>query len=301
MQRPRKRSVVLLFVVCSTWALAAKAAPITFNTALPVSKGEFVFRGQYVVTRSADDPSVADRDRTSQALVAVLGYGVSGNLAVFGVLPYIDNELKLRAGGQPVVRSANGLGDLSAFARYTVWQRDRPGRTFRVAPFVGIKAPTGEDDASDALGTLPPSVQLGSGAWDGFAGAVATYQTLNYQVDGQLSYRANGRANDFQAGNIRRLDVSVQYRLRPRAFDEAVPAFLYGVMEANLIHQDENRASGREDPNSGGTTLFLTPGLQYVTRRWIVESALQLPVSQHLNGTALENDFIARLSFRVNF
>ena len=52
---------------------------------------------------------------------------------------------------------------------------------------------------------------------------------------------------------------------------------------------------------SGGTTLFLVPGLQYVTRRWIVEAAVQLPVVQDLNGTALENDYIVRAGFRFNF
>jgi hypothetical protein len=68
-----------------------------------------------------------------------------------------------------------------------------------------------------------------------------------------------------------------------------------------LIHQDNNETDGDEDPNSGGTTLFLVPGLQYVTKRWIVEAAVQLPINQDLNGTALENDFIVRAGFRLNF
>ncbi len=76
---------------------------------------------------------------------------------------------------------------------------------------------------------------------------------------------------------------------------------LYGVLEANFIHQDKNRSAGVEDPNSGGTRLFLVPGLQYVTKRWIVEAAVQLPVVQDLNGTALENDYIVRAGFRFNF
>jgi len=47
--------------------------------------------------------------------------------------------------------------------------------------------------------------------------------------------------------------------------------------------------------------MFLAPGLQYVTRRWIVETAIQIPVLQDLNGTALENDSVLRAGFRVNF
>ena len=293
--------MTLVAVAAINWMNAAVSAPITFNTALPVAKGEFVSRTQVVVNRSGDDPSGADRDRTSQVVAQVLGYGVSPRLAVFGVLPYVDNELKVTTGGQRVTRRATGFGDLTVFGRYTVHQKDQPGGTFRVAPFFGVKAPSGEDDETDALGRLPPSVQLGSGSWDPFVGVVATRQTLRYQVDSQFSYRANNEANDFEAGDVIRLDGSLQYRLRPRELTSGVPGFLYGVIEANLIHRDKNRVSGSNDPNSGGTTLFLTPGVQYITKRWIVEGAVQIPVSQDLNGTALENDFIARVSVRFNF
>lgn len=301
MRWPVHQGLVLLFVGFTGWTGVAFSAPITFNTALPVAKAEFVSRTQFVVSQSGDDPSGADRDRTSQAVTQVLGYGVSPRLAVFSVMPYVDNELKATSGGQRVTRRANGLGDLTVFGRYTVHQKDQPGRTFRVAPLFGAKAPTGEDDESDSLGRLPTSVQVGSGSWDALAGVVATYQTLRYQIDSQFSYRANSEANDFEAGDTIRLDASLQYRVKPRNLTGGVPAFLYGVIEVNLIHQDKNRIRGSTDPNSGGTTLFLAPGVQYVTKRWIVESAVQIPVSQDLNGTALENDFIARVSGRFNF
>lgn len=297
----RHHLVTLVTVGVVGWMNAASSAPITFNTALPVAKGEFVAREQWIINESGDDPSGADRDRTSQAVASVLGYGVNSKLALFGVLPYLNNELKVTTGGQRVTRRATGFGDLTVFGRYTVVQRDQPGRTLRVAPFFGVKAPTGEDDETDALGRLPPSVQVGSGSWDPFVGMVATYQTLRYQVDSQFSYRANNEANNFDAGDVIRLDGSLQYRLRPRELTGGVPGFLYGVIEANLIHRDKNRVGGSTDPNSGGTTLFLTPGVQYITKRWIVEGAVQIPVSQDLNGTALENDFIARASVRFNF
>ena len=293
--------MTLVAVAAINWMNAAVSAPITFNTALPVAKGEFVAREQWIINESGDDPSGADRDRTSRAVISVLGYGVNSKLAVFGVLPYLNNELKVSTGGQRVTRRATGFGDLTVFGRYTVHQKDQPGRTFRVAPFFGVKAPSGEDDETDALGRLPSSIQVGSGSWDPFVGVVATHQTLRYQVDSQFSYRANNKANNLDAGDVMRLDGSLQYRLRPRELTGGVPGFLYGVIEANLIHRDKNRVCGSTDPNSGGTTLFLTPGVQYITKRWIVEGAVQIPVSQDLNGTALENDFIARASVRFNF
>lgn len=127
-----------------------------------------------------------------------------------------------------------------------------------------------------------------------------TWQTLKYQADAQISYRVNDEANAFEAGNIARLDGSYQHRLW-RSGAEGVPDYLYGVIEVNFIHQNKNRINGIDDPNSNGTRLFLSPGIQYVTRRWILEGAVQVPVVQDLNRTALENDYIIHAGMRFNF
>jgi len=277
------------------------SAPMTFNTALPVAEDEFIFREQFVFDQSGDDPSGADRDREVFSAVSVLGYGITSDWAIFGVLPYVDKSLELTQSGVQRTRSTNGIGDLALFGRYTVFKDNVPGRTFRVAPFAGLELPTGEDDETDGLGRLPASVQLGSGSVDPFGGIVATYQTLNFQLDAQASYRVNTEANDFEFGDVARFDASIQYRLWPRTLGSGVPGFLYGVFEGNLIHQNKNRSNDSKDPNSGGTTLFLVPGLQYVTQRWIVEAGVQIPVIQDLHGTALEKDYIVRFGFRFNF
>ncbi len=280
----------------------AWAGAQTFNTALPVAPGEGVFRGQFVAIKRSDDPTRADRDLTVLGGVSVLGYGVTGDLTLFGVLPYLHKELELTTpAGARIERDTSGIGDLRAFARYTVFHDDAPGRTFRIAPFAGVEAPTGDDDERDRLGRLPQPLQLGSGSWDPFFGVVGTWQTLDYEVDAQLAYEVNTEANDFEFGDVFRADASLQYRLWPRQLGPGVPAFFYGVIEANLIHQDENEVDGVEDPDSGGTTLFLSPGVQYVTKRWVLEGVMQVPAFQDLNGTALQDDWTVRAGFRVNF
>jgi len=254
-----------------------------------------------VVSQSGEDPGVADRDHRAVTLVSVLGYGVTHKLALFGVLPFVDKELDLTVAGSRVTRAASGLGDASVFARYTLLQRDNPGQTFRIAPFAGFKAPTGDDDRGDSSGTLPPSVQPGSGAWDVFGGVVATWQTFSWQVDGQVSYRVRNAANGFDPGNLLRLDGSLQYRLWPRQLGDGVPSFLYGVFEVKFARSDRNEVNGSVDANSGGRAWHLSPGLQYVTKRWILEGVLQFPVTQDLHGNALENDYVLRVGARFNF
>jgi len=280
----------------------AAAAPQTFNTALPVAKDQFVFREQFLYRKASSDPSPADRELDVLGAVSVLGYGVTGDFAVFGAVPYLDKEFDLTTpAGQHITRDSNGFGDLRLFGRYTVFHDDAPGRTFRIAPFAGVELPTGDDDERDGLGRMPQPLQSGSGSWDPFAGVIATYQTLDYQVDAQISYKANTQANDFEFGDELRLDGSLQYRLWPHELGPGVPGFLYGVIEANLLHQYENDINGVEDGDSGGTTLFLSPGLQYITKRWVVEAIVQIPVTQDLNGAALEDDFTVMAGFRLNF
>lgn len=279
----------------------AQAGPITFNTAMPVAEGNFVLREQVLMMHSGDDPSRMERDIMVNGLISVLGYGASEKLALFGALPYLDKELKLLESGDSMMRSSSGFGDLTLFGRYTLFQNDFPSKTFRVAGFAGMEVPSGEDDKRDALRKLPPSLQLGSGSWDSFAGLVATWQTLDYQFDGQIAYRNNSEANNFEAGDEWRLDASLQYRLWPAELGAGVPSFLYGVLELNVVDQENNRLAGNTDTNSGGTTVFLSPGIQYVSKRWVWEAVLQRPVVQSLNGTALENDYVLRTGFRVSF
>jgi len=286
-------SLALLSLIAN----GASAAAITFNTALPVAKGEFINRELLMLVRSDD----ALRDLNVNALASVLGYGVNADLAIFGALPYVNKELQVTVGGERVTRSSNGFGDASLFGRYTFFKQNASGHTFRVAAFAGVKAPTGNDDETDALGRLPIPLQPGSGSWDGFGGVVTTYQTLAFEVDAQLSYSAKGEANNFESGDELRLDGSLQYRLLPRVLSSGTPAFVYAVIEANVLRTSKNRISGSPDQNSGGTSIFLSPGLQYVSKRIILEGSVQLPISQDLNGAALENDYVARLGFRWNF
>lgn len=301
-----KNSLTLLrwlLLLAGVLASPAIAAPQTFNTALPVAEGEFVFREQFFKRKAGNDSTPADRKLNVFGGISVLGYGVTSDLAIFGMLPYLDKELDLTTlGGQRITRGSSGLGDARLFARYTVHQYDARGRTFRVAPLLGIEMPTGTDSDRDSLGTLPAPLQLGSGSWDPFGGIVLTYQTLDYQIDIQASYKANTKANDFKFGDELRLNASFQYRLWPQELaDTGVPGYLYGVLEGNLLNQSKNEIGGVKDGNSGGTSLFLSPGLQYVTSRWILEAIIQLPVSQNMNGTTLEDKYTLRAGFRVNF
>lgn len=279
-----------------TAASPAFPAPISFNTALPVHEGGLLLRGQGVWMRMHDDPSPAGREADIIAAPTVLVFGATSKLAFMGVFPYLNKALNFP---HQAPRRASGLGDIATLGRYEVFERSRRGYTARGAVSAGVEWPTGADDEADALGSLPKPVQLGSGSFDPFFGTVWTAQWLNLQLDADLFYQRNTEANDFRFGDALAQNTSLQYRLWPRTLGAGVPSYLYGVLELNNVYQGKNEAGGASDPDSGGYQLFLTPGLQWVAKRAVIEVAAQLPVVQELNGSALRTDWRLIGSFRV--
>ncbi|ROQ21416.1 hypothetical protein EDC38_2040 [Marinimicrobium koreense] len=291
----------LLGVLLLAGTSTVTAAPNTFNTALPVAEGQTLWREQLVLReRSGGGPM--NRDVSVQALGSVLGYGVNSKVAVFGMVPYFfDRELEVTTPLGRVERGTDGFGDASLFGRYTLYQNDFTGGTFRVAPLLGVTAPTGDTNDRDELGKLPRPLQAGDGAWDAFGGVVVTYQTLQYQWDAQLLYRENGRHEGFARGDETRFDASLQYRVWPGSLKGGAPGFVYALLESNLIHRERDEMGSGLDPDSGGTQWLLAPGLQYVTRSWILEGTVQLPVAADPRGDAIQYDYILRAGFRHNF
>ncbi len=294
-----KRIAILLVLFCTVAQL--QAGPITFLTALPVAERQGVLRVQYLHVRATDDPTPLNRELTINAVPIVLAAGVTSRLAAFAAVPYIDKSIDVDTPIGRVNRSASGIGDLLLLARYSVIERNEQGSTLRIDPFVGAKAPIGSHRRADALGRLPQPLQPGSGSWDGLVGAVLTRQTLDWELDADSAYRWNGDADRFRLGNEALADVSFQYRAWPRKLAEETPSFIYAVLESNLDVKSRDRLSGVSDPASGGTSVDVDFGLQYVREKYIIEAALIKPVVQNLRGQQLKRDYEFTIGFRLNF
>jgi hypothetical protein len=270
----------MCFAVSASWA-----APIATNTALPVSAGEIIVREQLITTHSSDRFGGMPRRVDRFEARTVLGYGLTSKLALFGVLPLVNVDRTLGAASA----SDFGLGDAALFARYEVFRSDKPGRTFRIAPFAGVRVPTGREG------------RTGDGSLDFFGGLITTLASTQWVLDSQLRYGLNREADGFERGDATSVDSSFQYRLSPAKVTRDTNAFVYGVLEISANYYDRNRVNGVTDPNSGGFQLYLTPGLQYATRRWIADLGVKIPIVNDLNGTALEPDYSILTSIRVNF
>ncbi len=277
------------------------AGPITFNTALPVSQGELLFQETMMYRLLDDGTALPDMRVAARAGISVLAYGVTGKLTVFGMVPFLDKTLDMTTPMGAVHRANHGLGNSTFFVRYTVWQNDIAGASFRLAPILGVVAPTGRDSYRDTYGAQPRMFQPGSGTWGVLGGVVATWQTLNYEIDTSLGYQSNGRHAGYSPGHVSEFDASFQYRLLPRKLGNGLPHFLYGVLETNLIRTGRNVMNGGPVVASGGTEWFIAPGLEYVTPRWVLQGAVQIPVQRDVPPGSLRDRRIYNVALRFNF
>ncbi|PCI53082.1 MAG: hypothetical protein COB36_13345 [Alphaproteobacteria bacterium] len=281
----KKGGLTATVTICLTIAMQALAAPITFNTALPVSDEEFIVRQQIHYSKASDNLGSISRDVKVWKSITAVGYGVTDKFAVFGVMPIINKDMQIGS----VKREVSGLADMKLFGRYQIYRKDGPGTTTRIAPFLGVNLPMGKTGKTS------------DGSTDYFGGLILTRASTNWNVDAQLKYTANGKYSGFARGNEASLDASLQYRINTHNANVNISGYLFTVLETSLVYADENKIGSIIDLNTGGTTAFIAPGLQYATKRWIGEAAVKIPVVKDLNGTALQPGITIITSIRVNF
>lgn len=276
-------------------------AAINTDIALTPAKGQTILRTQYSRAHKGDDATDQNRSMTVHTVKQVAVYGFTDATAGFLVIPYLDKDLRTVSGGQRTSREASGIGDLKLFLKQRLWRNDAPGATTRFALLGGLEVPTGEDDESDAQGRLPPAVRLGSGSWDPLAGIVFTRQTQWYEVSQDLVYQVNTGHDDLQFGDVVQHDTGVWVRVWPKESSAwTAPRALHAVLELNGVWQAKHH-SGGTIKDSGGYTLFLSPGVQYVTSRWLLEASVQVPVAESLNGNELRTDYNVVVGARLTF
>jgi len=226
--------------------------------------------------------------RELDALVApqTLVYGITPKLTAFATLPILAHRrLNL---GDGSVKKDSAVRDFRLLGRYTFFADDyAPLSTRRIAVLAGMKFPTGGD-------------RFGTPSCDPIFGAVGTWAGNRHEFDLDALYTVTTKRHDFEAGDAFRYDVAYRYRLWPDRFEGRLLQ-LNAVLELNGSWTGKTRMDGSTVAASGGNRLFMSPGAQFITKHFILEASVQIPIWQDLNGPQLEDDFTAVLSARIPF
>jgi len=214
-------------------------------------------------------------------------YNLTHKLQVAAIFPFVNASVT--TGGQ---RFSNfGLGDVQFFAKYVWYQSDGKNKTFRVASRVDVKLPTGERNDTPALGT---------GSTDFAFSTVAGWIENRVGVYLEGGYGLNTSKDGLNYGNSLFYNLAIGYRLAPVVYETYPSPQLNAFLEFNGVTTAQNSLNSLNDQSSGGTTVFLSPGLQFIGGRlWLVEASYQYPIVQNPNGIQLAVTGAASLGVRI--
>jgi len=289
----------LFLCVTSTpsWAVS-----INSPVGLTPAKDQKIIRTQVKYKRVSDDPTSLDRDTWTLSIPTTFVYGFTEKFAGIVTIPYIYRRQRTNSGSDRITRKTSGLGDITLLGKYRIYTKDSPGATSRLSLLGGLELPTGRSGDSDSVGKLVRTFQTGSGSWDPILGASFSNQTLNYEWDYNLTYQFNTEAHNFEFGDILKYTIAYQKRILPWELpDEGLYTQFNAVLELNGEWKQKNRNESGSVDASGGNTIYLSPGLQVASKRFVAETSVQLPVFQDLNGTQVETDYVMIASLRVTF
>lgn len=256
----------------------------------------------YMGTEKIENPGAKEEYWTTE----ITGfYGITENVMLLAVIPYkktkLNGHLHVHDDGEVEVHSdmkggETGLGDIALLGRYTFFKTHTIDSSTYVAGIAGIKFPTGKTDGrtDDGMEYLDSHLQLGTGSADFILGLSMTHAARRLSLSANLLgvLPTEGKAGDtkHQFGNMLNYDITAKYRVYPGELSSVPQLFLaFGL---NGESRGRETVDGVEDPNSGGHTVYLSPGVQVVIApHWIFELSYHQAVYHNLNGIQIGENF----------
>lgn len=256
------------------------------------------FTDDELMAHAASGTDVHSIDSTLH-LAAGLGYGVTDDLTLSLSIPYIylDNIRESHSDEPGEVHlhgDSDGIGDLTLTGQYRFLNNREQG--IQSSLILGLKTPTGKTTKKDIEGVrFETEFQPGSGSWDPIAGLSLNKRLSSFSLDADVLYSfATEGAQDVNLGDKLNYDLALSYRLPAEKISWDL------IVELNGEWKEKEETGGQKDPNSGGSSLFLSPGVRVTGEAgWSAFLSLGFPVIQELNG--VQNDVTTRTTFGISY
>ena len=252
-------------------------------------------------------------------LTSSLDYTNGETSGVTFILPFIQREhmtfgsadTNSNQGGWPTgangyTSQTSGFGDIKIIGRYFGFSEQKNwGLQF------GIKLPSGNTGQFGVPTTagqpaaVDPGLQLGTGSTDFIAGAYRfghIQGTENWGYFGNLQFQAavdpkttpaKMGSGTYRPGNGLNINGGLNYQ----GFEDFVP-----TVQLNFVDKRSDSGSAADTWSTGGTLVYITPGLLYTTTDATQFYAnIQVPLYQNLNGIQLAPKFVGSIGVRLHF
>jgi hypothetical protein len=293
---------VLLFTSQLHASCGSASCPLDTNALNQPHKGELTFdlSQQYIDQDQAragtHDATIGevhgphhDEVRTlNRIATATLGYAPSDRVQLSLSIPYLSRDHDHFESNQtPEAWRLRGVGDVVLQSR---WNAARG-----LWLIAGVKLPTGSHDLKNDEGEaaeLP--VQPGSGTTDGIAG-ISYQRTFNMHtpVSGPMgnyalvpwfvtaTWQFRGGATDgYRLGDEFQLSAGTVYPLTHRLDALA-------QLNTRIRKRDQIDDEPEEEPFTGGTYVYASPGLRFSLGRTAVYTLVQFPIYERVNKIQL--------------
>ena len=250
-------------------------------------------------------------------------YGLTDDLT-FGLrIPYVlrSNVRSPDEDGGEVVNQGDpsGFGDVSFFGQYRFYHS---ADDLNHASFVvGLKTPTGQTSVPTNVvadehaeegeeeeghhhggGAFEAHHQPGGGAWSPSFGLSFTRAMGQFSFDTSVLYTLTTTgAQKTDLGDLFGYNLALSYAFgapaRNNFFSSSNSAPWTAVLELNGEWQDYQKSAGVKDPNSGGHTVFISPGLRFSGgNNWNTALSFGVPIVKDTNGYQTDPDY--RITYR---
>ncbi len=242
-------------------------------------------------------PRDHDEVRTiNRNLFATFDYGFSEHWGLTAILPWVNRSHQHidNQGATPIPESWNfsDPGDVRVSGRYQTSFENQEKLTLSYAGLIGgLKLPTGKTNVSNSEGEVAErSLQPGTGTTDLLLGAFfrqalgALNASWFAQAGGQVPLNSK---DNYKPGRQFLIDLGGRWEATN---DLGV------LLQLNAVWKGRDSGSEAEPEDSGGRSVFISPGLTYaISDKINVYGFVQLPVYQYVNGVQL----VARRAFAI--
>lgn len=223
---------------------------------------------------------------------------INKRIQLFAFVPYSFNNMD---GTEQKVRT-HGLSDITVVANYLILNTGEDSTsTFKHTWMAGggIKLPTGSSDLEDQGKLVNPNFQLGTGSTDFIISTVYTVRYKKVGLNTETGYKINTRnSNDYLFGNQFHASTQFFYWQNIKGFSLLPNAGVY------YESAPKHKSGDIIQPNTGGTALLLTTGLETYVKRFTLGINYKYPLSQNYNSdeiSSIESKQRWMMSLTYNF
>ncbi|WP_019217541.1 hypothetical protein [Legionella tunisiensis] len=159
----------------------------------------------------------------------------------------------------------------------------------------GVNAPIGRTNVMTNYGVpFATSDQPGTGSWDPFVSLVFSkkWGDLSLNADCTYTHTTKG-AQATTLGKVVDYDFAIVYPLiAQNNKDKTVNYTIDGIVELNGEYFTQDTIAGINDPNSGGNSLFFSPGFRVnIADKLSFYLGVGFPIAETLRGTQVNSKY----------